>query len=182
MLFWLSQILGTPKVGVRPEKFNIGNVAQNFFGGFYICWDYAISFSQHFPMKNFSPSPPTSPSPLSHWNSEYWLKLGKIFFLNFFKFFFFFFQNIHQSIYTMGNIYDFLNIFFYFFPFFTDFWKKISDFLKKYDQNSTASTAKFCNMTSIFDNFPGRLTTWVILENCKKCYFLLQLACGSGAI
>ena len=59
---------------------NIGNVAQIFFGGFYICWDYAISFSQHFPMKNFSPSPPTSPSPLSHWNSEYWLKLGKIFF------------------------------------------------------------------------------------------------------
>ena len=30
MLFWLSQILGTPKVGVRPEKFNIGNVAQIF--------------------------------------------------------------------------------------------------------------------------------------------------------
>merc|ERR1719278_634911 len=56
---------GYPQVGVRPEKFNIGNVAQNFFGGFYICWDYAISFSQHFPMKNFSPSPPTSPSPLS---------------------------------------------------------------------------------------------------------------------
>ena len=29
VLFWLSQILGTPKVGVRPEKFNIGIVAQN---------------------------------------------------------------------------------------------------------------------------------------------------------
>ena len=29
----------TPKVGVRREKFNIGNVAQFFFGGFYICWD-----------------------------------------------------------------------------------------------------------------------------------------------
>ena len=78
--FWESHLKHTPKVGVHREKFNIGNVAQIFFGGFYICWDYVISFSQHFPMKNFSPSPPTSPSPLSHWNSEYWLKLGKIFF------------------------------------------------------------------------------------------------------
>ena len=78
VLFWLSQILGTPKVGVRPEKFNIGNVAQNFFGGFYICWDYAISFSQHFPMKNFSPSLSTSPSPSpeSHELFEFWLLVG----------------------------------------------------------------------------------------------------------
>ena len=37
VLFWLSQILGTPKVGVRRENFFIGNVPQTVFGGFYIC-------------------------------------------------------------------------------------------------------------------------------------------------
>ena len=47
--FWESHLKHTPKVEVHREKFNIGNVAQNFFGGFYICWDYVISFSQHFP-------------------------------------------------------------------------------------------------------------------------------------
>ena len=30
---------------------------------FPICWDYVISFSQHFPMSKFSPSTPMSPSP-----------------------------------------------------------------------------------------------------------------------
>ena len=70
-LFWSFHSKDAPKVGVHREKFSIGNVAQFFFGDFYICWDYVISFSQHFTIKNFSPSPPTSPSPLSHWNSEY---------------------------------------------------------------------------------------------------------------
>ena len=70
-------------VEVRREKFYIGNLSLLFFMAFYICWDYVISFSQHFPMRKFSPSPPTSPSPLSHWNSENWLKFGNIFFLNF---------------------------------------------------------------------------------------------------
>ena len=74
--FWESHLKHTPKVGVHREKFNIGNVAQNFFGGFYICWDYVISFSQHFPMKNFSPSPSTSPSPESHELFEFWLLVG----------------------------------------------------------------------------------------------------------
>ena len=68
--FWESHLKHTPKVGVHRENLLIGNVAQTVFGGFYICWDYVISFSQHFPMRKFSPSPPTSPSPLSHWNSE----------------------------------------------------------------------------------------------------------------
>ena len=72
--FWESHLKYTPKVGVHREKFNIGNVAQNFFGGFYICWDYVISFSQHFPMKIFSPSP--SPSPESHELFEFWLLVG----------------------------------------------------------------------------------------------------------
>ena len=83
--FWESHLKHTPKVGVHRENLLIGNVAQTVFGGFYICWDYVISFSQHFPMRKFSPSPPTSLSPLSHWNSENWLKFGKIFFLTFLK-------------------------------------------------------------------------------------------------
>ena len=74
--FWESHLKHTPKVGVHPEKFNIGNVAQIFFGDFYICWDYVISFSQHFPMKNFSPSLSTSPSPESHELFEFWLLVG----------------------------------------------------------------------------------------------------------
>ena len=78
--FWESHLKHTPKVGVHREKFNIGNVAQIFFGGFYICWDYVISFSQHFPMKNFSPSPSTSPSPESGGFFEIWLKNGKCYF------------------------------------------------------------------------------------------------------
>ena len=78
--FWESHLKYTPKVGVHREKFNIGNVAQIFFGGFYICWDYVISFSQHFPMKNFSPSPSTSPSPSFHPLFEIWLKIGNQFF------------------------------------------------------------------------------------------------------
>ena len=52
-LFWSFHFKDAPKVGVHREKFNIGNVAQIFFGDFYICWDYVISFSQHIPMKNF---------------------------------------------------------------------------------------------------------------------------------
>ena len=68
--FWSFHLKRTPKVGVHRENLLIGNVAQTFFRAFCICWDYGISFSQHFPMRKFSPSPPTSPSPLSHWNSE----------------------------------------------------------------------------------------------------------------
>ena len=64
-LFWSFQFKDAPNVGVHREKFNIGNVAPIFFGDFYICWDYVISFSQPFPMKIFSPSPSTSPSPES---------------------------------------------------------------------------------------------------------------------
>ena len=79
-LFWSFHLKDAPKVGVHREKFNIGNVAQNFFGGFYICWDFVISFSQHFPMKNFSPSPSTSPSPSFHPLFEIWLKIGNLFF------------------------------------------------------------------------------------------------------
>ena len=36
--FWLFHFGNTPKVGVHREKFNIGKVAQIFFGGSYICW------------------------------------------------------------------------------------------------------------------------------------------------
>ena len=64
--FWESRFKHTPKVGVHRENLLMGNVAQIFFGAFYTCWDYVISFSQHFPMRKFSPSPSTSPSPESH--------------------------------------------------------------------------------------------------------------------
>ena len=53
-LFWSFHFKDALKVGVHREKFNIGNVAQIFFGDCYICWDYVISFSQHFPMRKFS--------------------------------------------------------------------------------------------------------------------------------
>jgi hypothetical protein len=69
-----------PKVEARREKFNIGNFPNIFFMALYICWDYVISFSQHFPMKKFSPSPPTSPSPESGAFFEIWIRNGyKIF-------------------------------------------------------------------------------------------------------
>ena len=177
-----SHLKYTPKVGVHRENLLIGNVAQTVFGGFYICWDYVISFSQHFPMRKFSPSPPTSPSPLSHWNSENWLKFGKIFLKKYFEKYDIFGWNIYQSICTKDNIHDFLNKFLIFFHFFADFSKKKSRFLKKYDQNSTASTANFCYMISFFGNFPSTLNTLSLMENCEKCAFLLQVACGSGAI
>ena len=66
-----------PNVGVYRENFLIGKLAQNFFMVFYICWDYAISFSGKFPMRKFSPSPTPSQSPLSHLLFENGLKFRK---------------------------------------------------------------------------------------------------------
>ena len=66
-----------PNVGVYRENFLIGKLAQNFFMVFYICWDYAISFSEKFPMRKFSPSPTPSQSPLSHLLFENGLKFRK---------------------------------------------------------------------------------------------------------
>ena len=63
-------------VEVRREKFYIGNLSLLFFMAFYICWDYVFSFSQHFPMRKFSPSPSTSPSPESGGLFEIWLRNG----------------------------------------------------------------------------------------------------------
>ena len=74
--FLESHLKHTPKVGVHRENLLIGNVAQVFFRASHICWDYVISFSQHFPMRKFSPSPSTSPSPESHALFENWLKIG----------------------------------------------------------------------------------------------------------
>ena len=88
--FWSFHLKSNPKVGVHRVKFNIGHFAQLFFGGFYICWDYVISFSQHFPMKKFSPSPSTSPSPPFHPLFENWLQIANKFFkiiLDFIRFF-----------------------------------------------------------------------------------------------
>ena len=74
--FWSFHLKSNPKVGVHRVKFNIGNFGQFFFGGFYICWDYVISFSQHFPMRKFSPSLSTSPSPSFHPLFKIWLKIA----------------------------------------------------------------------------------------------------------
>ena len=38
---------------------------KTFFMDFYICWQYAISFSAKFPMLKFSPGPSTLAPPLS---------------------------------------------------------------------------------------------------------------------
>ena len=75
--FGESRFKHTSKVGVHRENLLMGNVAQTFLGAFYICWDYVISFSQHFPMRKFSPSPSTSPSPESHLLLQNWLKFRK---------------------------------------------------------------------------------------------------------
>ena len=52
VFFW-SHLKDIRKVGVLHENLLIGN--WNFFRAFYICWDYVISFLEHFPMKKFSP-------------------------------------------------------------------------------------------------------------------------------
>ena len=75
--FWESHFKNTPKVGVHRENFNIGNLSQIFFGDFYTCYEYAISFSAKFLIKNFSRWASTSPSPESHLLFENLLKIGK---------------------------------------------------------------------------------------------------------
>merc|ERR1712020_231221 len=66
-----------PNVGVYRENFLIGNLAPNIFMVFYICWDYAISFSGKFPMRKFSPSSTPSQSPSFHLLFENGLKFRK---------------------------------------------------------------------------------------------------------
>ena len=77
---FLSGQESNPKVHGYREKFNIGNVAQIFFVVFYTCWEYAMSFSEKFSMLKFSPSPSTSPSPLSGPYFEKWEISGFLFF------------------------------------------------------------------------------------------------------
>ena len=79
-LVFLSGQDSNPKVHGYREKFNIGNVAQIFFVVFYTCWEYAMSFSEKFSMLKFSPSPSTSPSPLSGPYFEKWEISGFLFF------------------------------------------------------------------------------------------------------
>ena len=140
---WLSGEKNHLKVGVYRENFNIGNVAENFFMDFYICWEYAISFSAKFPMLKFSPGPSTLAPPLSGVFFEIWLKNeydqfwgGKNFFpVNFKKrheilgtILYFFFKEIIFS------------IFFYFLRFFE---KNYTFFLKKLRFTLAAYAAKF---------------------------------------
>ena len=37
-------------------------------------------------------------------------------------------------------------------------------------------------MILIFDNFPSLLSIFIVMENCQNSFFLLQVACGSGAM
>ena len=74
-IIFLSGQKSNPKVRVYREKFNTKNFPQTFSSGFYICWDYFIQFSQHFPMKIFSPSP--SLPPLSGPFFQNWQIWGK---------------------------------------------------------------------------------------------------------
>ena len=75
--FWLSHEKNHLQVGVHRENFLIGNLAQNVFMVFYICWEHNISFSAKFPMRKFSPSPSPSLSPESHLLLQNWLKFRK---------------------------------------------------------------------------------------------------------
>ena len=75
--FWESHEKNHLQVGVHRENFLIGNLAQNVFMVFYICWEHNISFSAKFPMRKFSPSPSPSPSSLSHGLLQNWLKFRK---------------------------------------------------------------------------------------------------------
>ena len=75
--FWESREKNHLQVGVHRENFLIGNLAQNVFMVFYICWEHNISFSAKFPMRKFSPSPSPSLSPESHLLLQNWLKFRK---------------------------------------------------------------------------------------------------------
>ena len=75
--FWESHEKNHLQVGVHRENFLIGNLAQNVFMVFYICWEHNISFSAKFPMRKFSPSPSPSLSPESHLLLQNWLKFRK---------------------------------------------------------------------------------------------------------
>ena len=55
--FWESHLKHTPKVGVHREKFNIGSVTQFLLVTSTYVGGMSLQFSQHFPMKKFSPSP-----------------------------------------------------------------------------------------------------------------------------
>ena len=140
---WLSREKNHLKVGVYRENFNIGNVAENFFMDFYICWQYAISFSAKFPMLKFSPGPSTLAPPLSRGFFEIWLKNENDQFWGG--------KKIFPSILKKGMkvkvlFYTFFlkkNKFLDFFLFFTIFWKKIHVFLKKLHFTLPAYAAKF---------------------------------------
>jgi len=93
-----------------------------------------------------------------------------------------FWGETYIKVYVLRIIFMIFKIIFCFLFIFYGFFKKKSRFLKKYDQNSTASTANFCYMISFFGNFPSTLNTLTLMENCKKCASLLQVVCGSGAI
>ena len=71
---------------------------------------------------------------------------------------------------------------FIFLLFFTNFWKKISHFLKKLRNYSAAYRAKFYYMIGFFGNFPHTLGTLGVVENCKTIQKLHPVVCVSGRI
>ena len=117
-----------------------------------------------------SPSPPTSPSSLSHWNSENWQKFEKNNF--FFLIFQTSFQNIYQSLCTQGNI-CLSNTFFNCFVLFMIFWI----FLKSPNLSTIPQPnfTKWSWILRIFQQYSTSEPCWKIL---RKKIFWLQVACG----
>ena len=124
---WLSGEKNHLKVGVYRENFNIGNVAQNFFMDFYICWQYVILFSAKFPMLKFSPLAP----PPVRWVFRNLTKKWKWSVLRRKKNFPVNFKKRHESLGTILYLFLKKNNFFNFFSIFYDFLKKIHVFFWK---------------------------------------------------
>ena len=74
------------------------------------------------------------------------------------------------------------NIFFPFFAFFWNFLKKISNFLKKYEKNSTTYTGHMEPKIILFSIFPQTKMVFLRGKIAKNQLHLAKFGCVSGAI
>ena len=74
------------------------------------------------------------------------------------------------------------NIFFPFFAFFWNFSKKISNFLKKYEKNSTTYTGHMEPKIILFSIFPQTKMVFLRGKIAKNQLHLAKFGCVSGAI
>ena len=93
-----------------------------------------------------------------------------------------FFQNIYESLGTKAYFFKRKKLIFIFLIFFTNFWKKISDFLKKVRNYSAVYRAKFYYKLGFFGNFSHTLGTLGVVENCETIQKLHLVVCGNGHI